>query len=141
MSLRIGAPRRWAKSLAWRRSCIQSCRPNPGRSPCLLRGWVLLLRLLLLLDLMGRVVSFMVVVDGKMKNEKKTRASPRRSSCGFRHLQLVPVPATRNIGSSHFFEASLVTMMIVGSSGDANTNRTRSHFVGVFTQTCTITYS
>ncbi len=62
MLRRIGAPRRWERSLAERRSCIQSCKPNPGRRrpPCLLRGcccWGGRLP-----PLMGRVVSFMVVV-------------------------------------------------------------------------------
>ena len=71
MSRRSGAPRRWARSLARRRSCIQSCRPKPGRTPF---DFFFLVVVRLVVDLMGRVVSFMVVKDcvteKKMKEEK-----------------------------------------------------------------------
>eukprot|EP00985_Skeletonema_marinoi_P028522 scaffold25168_cov158-Skeletonema_marinoi.AAC.1 len=39
MERRMGAPRRWERSLAWRRSCIQSWRPKPGLRDFLVRGW------------------------------------------------------------------------------------------------------
>ena len=56
MERRMGEPRLWERSLAWRRSCIQSWRPKPGLRDFLVRGcWVGRF------FLMGRVVSFMVV--------------------------------------------------------------------------------
>ena len=76
MSRRSGAPRRWARSLARRRSCIQSCRPKPGRTP---RGFFFLVVVRLVVDLMGRVVSFMVVKDCVTEKKNERRKSDQDS--------------------------------------------------------------